>query len=365
MRPSTLLFSIAVSLLFFSCSSVKEEPVSKEEAKTMARQIDSAIGNNKPDYFIGLVNTDAFMQRVAIGSDLPSSKDLKKGIETGLKKSDLGAQIIRGVEKSNGGYELVKQYEKDKKQHLVYRFYGDDGLNYHDFELTKIGDKVWIADIFFYITGENFSKSLGDFVSNVSRESKVDAQDLLALNKMKELVAQDKHQEAKSVYDGLPQAMKNQKIAQVYNLTICSALDAEVYTKALSEFEVRFKHEPNMYLSLIDAYVLRKDFDKALEAINKIDAMINKDPYLEYYRYSFYTQLNKNGEAIQSLENLYKAMPHFGSGAIELIVNYLQAGEYEKARPVVAAYRENESFDQELLESNLLLHPKFSEAGGK
>ena len=43
-----------------------------------------------------------------------------------------------------------------------------------------------------------------------------------------------------------------------------------------------------MQLILMDAYFMRKEYDKVMGAINAVDKMINKDPFLDYYRYLCY-----------------------------------------------------------------------------
>jgi tetratricopeptide (TPR) repeat protein len=87
--------------------------------------------------------------------------------------------------------------------------------------------------------------------------------------------------------------------------------------------------------------------------------MIDKDPFLDYYRYIFYFNMDKKQEALAALEKLYKAMPEYGKGVLELIVNYLLARDFDKARPLVTYYRSKEDFDQDALEENLRASPDF------
>jgi hypothetical protein len=363
MRPNTLNFLIGICLLIFSCREIPfEMPVTRDEALTMSKKIDSAVANNKSDYFISLISERAFAGRVKKVTKVNISAGMLEGLHAGLVKADLVAQIKRSLSDESGGYELVKHYEKDKAHHLIYRLYGTDGLNYTDFELTKVDGKVQIADMFFYISGENLSKSLADFVTQLTNEQAykgVKKEDLQAMQTIKLLLTGGRHEEAKKIYDRLPDVMKNQKLVQVLHIAICGGLDDQTYANALDEFELRYRHEPNMLISLIDSYIMRKDFTSALDAVNKVDSMIDKDPFLDYFRYSFYTQLNKPQEALQAIENLNKAMPHFDAGVVELIVTYLEEGQYEKARPLVRSYRSNEKFNQDLLEQNLVLFPGF------
>ena len=135
-------------LIIISCTA-KEEPVTKEEALSMSHVIDSSIRNKKPNYFNSLINEMSFADKIAKVYGTKVTAEMRTGIKTALKQSDFGDKIIRAIQ-PNGTYQFVKQYEKDKVQHLIFRLYSDDGLNYHDFELSKKDGKLAIADIFIY-----------------------------------------------------------------------------------------------------------------------------------------------------------------------------------------------------------------------
>ena len=147
---SRLLAFIFLLIVCASCS-VNEEPVTKEEALAMSRAIDSSISNKKPNYWNYLFNEKVFADKVAMISGIKASDGFRQSIKTALKQSDMGDKIIRAAQ-ANGTYKLVKQYEKDKTQHLIFRLYSDEGLNYHDFELTKNEGKLSIADQYIYLS---------------------------------------------------------------------------------------------------------------------------------------------------------------------------------------------------------------------
>jgi hypothetical protein len=352
-------------LLLVSCTNEKEMPVTKEEALKAAQTISSSIKNNQPLVFRNFFNAHIFGSRIAAGSKQNDAnrRDFIKGVETSIKKSDFGDQII-GSLGQDGTYELVKQYEKDQKQHLLFRLRSEDGgLNYHDFELTKYQDKVCIADIFIYTSGENLSKSIGDLLesqlSNSHSLNKKQVQEFEKLKELKSLFLEKKYSHARDLYRTLPSSMRNSKMLQVMYLQICSAMDEETYKQALRQFEANFSKEPYMFLSLIDAYIYSKDYSKALESVNKIDSLINKDPFLDYYRALLYNLMQKPEEARTHLEVLAASMPEFGDGALELISNYLDADDRKKGRDAISAYRENKKFNQTKLDDLLTRYPGY------
>jgi tetratricopeptide (TPR) repeat protein len=364
MRPYILCSLLAVSLFITSCQQRNEQPVSKEEALAFAKSLDSSIAAGNKDYFMEQLHMEVLFERIEKISNVPMTSDLKRGMKEGFKQGgSIGEQIIRETGNGKGSYSIVRQYEKDKKQHVIFRLYGDNGLNYHDFELIKFNNKVFIADFLIYMTGENFSQSLGDLLEGLMEAEKDKKGQGVApgLSLIKRLIAQNKHREAQKVYSRLPAAIKQRKAAQIINLSICSGLGVEEYEKALVQFELKYRDEPTMSLSLMDIYFLRKDYPGTMNVVNRIDSMIGGDPFLDYYRGLVYYNWGKPGESREALEKMYARYPQFGKGTIELIHNYLTAGDYEKARSLIAAYRESDNFDQELLETNLELYPDFKE----
>jgi len=359
MRPYLLCSLLAITLIT-SCLGPQEKPVTKEEALIMARNIDSAIATGNEEQYFGLIQMDVFMQRVSKASDKEYASSAKRGFKAGIKSANLGGQIINASKDGKGFYQLVKHYEKNKIQHLVYRLYTEGGLNYHDYELTKVGSKVYVADIFFYLTGENFSKTASDLLDNLeatASESKKGQTEMF--KRLKRLMADGKWKEAKKLFDNFPASLKERKAMQINYLAIANGLGEEEYAKALFDFEAKFKHEPYMFLSLIDAYGLRKDYKRVQEIINQLDSMIDKDSFLDYHRGMFYNEMGQLDEGTRSFEKVTSNFPDFQDGLTMLIINYLESKEYDKAKPKIAAYRQNERFNQQSLDEYLLAYPGY------
>ena len=323
---------------------------------TMSRAIDSAIRNKKSNYFNSLLSEKAFIDKVAKVSGTKISSGLTDGIKTALKQSDLGDKIIVAI-RANGTYELVKQYEKEKVQHLIFRLYSDGGLNYHDFELSKRDGKVSIGDIYIYLSGEDLSKTIADLFTSFSVNDKNASREKMAqvekIKKMKEMIERNENENALKYYNSLPADLKNQRTIRLMHIMLCSQMDNDTYMKAVDDYLILYPNEPNMHLMMVDTYILRKEYAKALESINNIDKLINTDPFLDYLRALMYNMMEKPAEARALLEKLHRNMPGFGNGSIELIANYIDAGDDSKARELIKEYEANKDYDQSLLDNYL------------
>lgn len=361
MRHTLFLSLLFAGFIIAGCSS-PDQPVSFEEAEKFSKQIDSSINYRNAKYFTSLINVKELGKRVEKSSTHKLSAGMERGIGEGLNKTDMGGQIIRQVEKK-GSYELVKHYEKDKVQHLVYRLYSEEGLNYHDFELVKKNGKVSIADYYIYLAGENFSSMLANLLAlfeKPSGKATDEYQSMQSLQRIKSLMNQGRAKEAKELFDQLSPQFRDQKTIRIIGMQLSSQIDNDIYLKELEDFQARYPNEPNTYLLTLDAAILNKDYEKALSNINHLDSLINKDKFLDFYRALMYNLMEEPAKAREYLELLVQNYPTFESGILELIANYLKANDYDKARPLIENFKKNETFDQDVLDAVVGMYPGYT-----
>lgn len=342
-------------LLQMACKP-SEDPVSTVEAKTFATKVVNQAAIRSKDFFINDISAPALVERMAKEGNVTNKYAIAKGVEEGLQKGTLSKEMFTTMGK-DGSFSLVKQYEKDKKQRLIFRLFGEGGINYYDAELTKMNGEIKIADFFIYTSGENFSKSMADMVLSIT-----DKEDMTAVNilkKMKSLLSQERYKEARNVFNGLSPEVKQTKLLQMYNLKICEKIGDSAYSAALNEFEQLFANKDKaIYLSLIDAYILKKNYAKAINAVDKIDEMINKDPFLDYYRGLIYKIEGTNEKAIACFENLMKNYPELKYGYEEAL-NYYTDIKTDKAKAVTVfkQFRQLKSTSKETVSTYESLYP--------
>lgn len=353
-----LLFGL---LLWTVACKNPEKPVTKEQAAQLSSSIAKSIAKGDKTYLDNVFDTEALIDRIkASAKDKPS--DYWKGLKEAVTgRMDFGDKIIEAIGR-DGSYQLVKQYEKEGKQHLLFRIYSASGINYHDFELVNKGDQTKVADVYIYTTGEHFSSTLKDLFSGMldmkDREAMEKAKDLTRLRSM---MQRGDYKEAKEIIDALPFNMRSVKAVQIYNIQVCSQLGDSIHRDAIDKYTRDFPNDPSLDLVLIDGYFLQKKYNEALACVERLDKRINTDPMLDYYRGLIYNLLNKKEEAEKTYERLYKNMPEFSAGAVELSTYYMDKGEYEKAATLLKKIKTNKDYDESMLSNLYILYPKMSE----
>lgn len=364
-KPTTVMKVLYLFLLplFFSCSLNKEQPITDAEATAYAKSIDSAVAKGDKNIINKVLDEDLFADEVAKAAGQGSNRGLKDGVKTGLQKQNLSRQVFASLGE-DGSYEFVKQYGKDGTQHIVFRLFGEGGLNYHDFTLAKYHDKIKAKDIYIFLSGENLSKTMGGIVTAM-----MDANDKAAISlkeqsqrlpQIRSLYQQKKFEEAKRLFDGLPPGLRKEKGFQLLNVQITSGMDKDAYTGAMNEFEKLYGDDPTVQLALFDNYFYRGEYDRLLKVLDGLDKAV-QDPLLDYYRASVYTKKGDEAAAVRYLEALQKKKPDFGPGALELLAHYMNKNEIKKADDVVAAYKANANLPQSRLADVKALYPDAAE----
>lgn len=370
MRRSTYLLCASLLLTLFAPSCTEpEKPATKEEAAQLAQSLESSMKKHSAAKFNEALDVASLQKRILEAGNQKIDTRIVDGAMKELKSGQLGSQIIQSLGKS-GTYQLVKQYEKDKNQHLVFRMYADSKLNYHDFEVIKKKDQVKISDAFIYMTGENLSATLAEsaqlMTKNYDNLTEVDKTRLENIKRIRQLLNQEEYTKANSLYKQLPAILKQTKLFQMMRIQIAAGMGNEEYLKAMTDYQQAYPNAPNVYLLMIDAYILKEEYANALQAVNQLDSLINKDLFLDYYRGLIYKLMGNKEKQREHFELLNANMPAFSDGTLELLVTYLDAEETDKAVALVTTKRTNyKKIDKEQRETIYQLYPDFKKKLGE
>lgn len=106
---------------------------------------------------------------------------------------------------------------------------------------------------------------------------------------------------------------------------------AIAYEKALKEEDA----DPNLWFAYSDALVYSKDYQGAIDAYNKIEEKMGVIPEISMRKHSLYSELGKEKEAVQELENLIQSNPKNAQFHGTLAEYYMRKGDDEKAKEIL------------------------------
>lgn len=357
MKNTILLLT---TLALFCISSLTAQTVSKEEALRYGHQLETTINDGDPSMMNHVYDLDKMVKIIMKKSKkLSSDPGFMEGFKSGFTGSllDAGNQVL--VTSKNGSYRLLRSYEKDGEQHLFFRLYGKGGLNYHDFTLTKSGDSIRASDCYIYTTDELLSTTLSKLVDLMTTDATnsgltEDAQSLVQLTK---LYRQGDYAGARTYYDKLPVHIKQAKSIQMINLIIGSKLDQAQYQEDLEQYVSLYPNVSSGYMMMLNLYYLRKESNKGVATVNRLDSLVGIDPFLNFFRGNFYDLAGVKDSALTCYEKAYKSDPDMVLNTAALLVSYGEANQNDKAKIVIAEYRKSRIFKQQTLDNLYKKYP--------
>jgi tetratricopeptide (TPR) repeat protein len=214
---------------------------------------------------------------------------------------------------------------------------------------------VKVLDVYIYMSGEELSKTLAESLvlmnDKVADMTPDDQQKVAHIRKINELMEGGNAGEAGGYYDQLPNDLKKDKLFQLIHLRIAQKLGDTAYLAALNEYKTNFPRDPNLGLLMLDAYVMEKDYAAALGAINNLDTAVHKDPFLDYYRGLIYKLMENPTQSRMCLEQLHRNMPLFGKATVELLANYVNAGNSDSGAMLIREAQAEKNITAEQLQA--------------
>jgi len=352
-----LLLAALVALLS-SCHF--SEPIKDAEAMRFAKEVEQSFRIHDASVINNMIDKDELARRVASHAAVGLDFSMKKGIRDGLSKLRLGDQIMAG----GACYELVKHYVKKGHQHLIFRLYSSsNGINYHDYELVKHKGKIYVADIYLYLMGQDLSEVMGRTI-NIFKEKDMSSDTYVRgaelIKKMEQQIQNADFEAAQETYRLVPREFKQNKICRLSQIQISLGLDdTAAYNKQVQAYLADFPQNPDIYMIRLDAGFVRKDYNMLLNAVDSLDHFINKDPFLDYYRGLTYRLMGKQDSAVVYFKQLHQSFPEMQEALIELIASDIDAGKAEEARAMISRYRQNTAYDQEMLRMLPVNRPEY------
>jgi tetratricopeptide (TPR) repeat protein len=196
--------------------------------------------------------------------------------------------------------EYVNYDEIDEFYSIVIRVSGDFGLNYLSFSMETREDSVKIVDIYPFVSGEYVSESMNKTIKIILKETnrsvfnnllealsgkeKEFTENLPNIVKIRNLNYEGKHQEARELYESLPESVQNHKYFILTMTNAAADLDDSFYLDLIERYLKYYPDDPSFPLVAIDGYLLRGNIQKAQEMIDELDDAIGGDPYLDIFR---------------------------------------------------------------------------------
>jgi hypothetical protein len=324
------------------------KPITAEEATKWAAELQRAVRVQDIDTFNRLVDWDAFVAKAtALPGNSPQLKEFRANFARGLKsatvnpRSGFGRAVMGAVEVS-GDYKALRIHNEGGQVRVLFRLVSSNGaLNYHDWVLGRSANgKAVAVDCHVFLIGELYSQNLrrsflplahksgGASVEKLSGPEKDFVEHFREFAQMGQFVRERNWRQALNTYKELPASVQESKPAMTMRLLATQSVSDAEYLATIDDFRKRYPNDAMIDLISVDAYILRKAYDKALEAIDRVDKAIGRDPYLKVLRGNVLLREKKLDAARDMVQNAIVQDPNLLRGYYSLIDISLARHDY-------------------------------------
>lgn len=303
-------------------------PITEKEAEEYGKALEQAVEEGENDRAAQMISWNDLL---AIGTKHPNLPELnatresfKTGVLKSLKQSGgFHGPIIQTV-KNGAAYEFLRSDVKAAEPYVLFRLKhpNNAGLNYHRLYLIRRPDKSVVAnDVYILATGERLSammhRSWLPLASQIIRDknkknageaAKLDA-DIQALAKITQLVKDGKFEEALESYRQSSESVRKDKTILIVRLTAAQNHSDDEYLKAMDDFRKYHPDDPVLDFILVDAYTTRKEYDKAMECIDRTIENLGVDAALLGLKANLLILQEKLPEALVEIKKAMAAEP--------------------------------------------------------
>ena len=342
MNLKTYLLLTVLGALYLTAAA---QPITDHQALETAHRLETATNNGDFYSLSQFMCGDSMLANIRQKSQALKDPDhfasFRSGFMPGFSTGAFGKQVLTNIR--NGNYRLLREYDSAGTKHLLFRLFGDGGLNYQDFILVRANDSIKASDVYTYSMDDWTSDELARLADIILQSSNANDDVQVIKNITDEAKKQD-YAGVRASYEQLDKKYQHNRYVLKLYILACHHLDLGLYEKALIEYSTDYPEATSGYLSMLDLYYMQKQYDKALDVIDKLDKLVGGDPFLNYFRGNLYSLMDKKPESLACYEKVYRYDPSIKVNAIKLASLYAAAHQNDKAQTVITGYMKTSAY---------------------
>lgn len=331
-------FSLVVVCLFFLTFSTHAQIIEESETNDALVQdfgnaLEQSILDKDSSAYIDLFSMEGFVARLdGLESD---NEAYKQGFVAGVTGAinQLPEKII--LEAADGYYDFVNYYYNSDAQtyQALFRLYNTNGgINYHDYTLTKDpnSDSLLFSDIYIYLSGENFSKTITRIFNIALNDNKLfNQKDFANLVKVIQYNGEGKFKASLNYANKIDGELGEDKFLMILKTIIAANVSEADYLDALKSLVAVHGDDKTINLNKIDYYTYLEEYDAAKEAVEQLMDK-TQDDFLQLLLGNLYFEQSKFIEAQKHYKYIVDNYEGFFSGQSSYLASLTANEEYEK-----------------------------------
>lgn len=285
-------------------------PLTEADGLAFGEKLEQAFASADTEAVKDLLRPAEILERSVSDLDL-SSSDKKILVTMGQRVGNSFPEQFTKVVADGGSYSMIRVRMVAGRPRVIVRLMHAGGAtNYHEYSLVRYPDnRIAAEDVYIYLSGEPLSHTFRRIMlnllnmqakgfTNLTKEERVLIDHQQDVSTMTAMVRDGQHREAFAIYQKLPAEMHNNKLVQIVAIQAAGGMgDDEAYMTEMERFRKNHPKDAAGDLISIDYFLLKKNYDETLRAVDRLDNALGGDPYLDSMRANILGEMGKYAEA--------------------------------------------------------------------
>jgi hypothetical protein len=330
--------------------SAQNIAVTTAEAEKLSIQLEESMNHGDPSMLDHLIYFPGFLARTGSKSHLIDNVDTLSKIANDFGLFNIGKSTLEITK--NGSFTLVHGFIRNEEMHLLFRAFGDGGLNYQDITIVKVKDSVKAVDIFSYQLGESYAKQFSYLIEDMdSFDAHASMTSREKYGKIFENAFRHKNYSlVRSTFDKFDDQTQNDKHFSIQYMLACQQLSEKSFRKSTDHFISLFPDEPTPYLLMMSVYAETTEYKDYSHAIDKLDTLLQFDPLLNYFRGNVVVKLGDLRAGLHFYQEAFDYDPGIWQNTEKLVACKVVANELVQANDAINLYKRTPGYRKELVE---------------
>lgn len=285
--------SVGPMVVLLFCTLLAAQPPTRQEAEAFGAELAFEVDGGNTSVLTAAFDIDAMMERGTAG--LEASPSARRAFVAGFKNRVVLGDAVAAFLGEEGRFKLLRVREKAGKITALFRMTNAEHVNYLELELDRRSDGMLRAiDAFLMLGAEWMSEVLRrGFLPFVASEQRgilepppgntgLFLANMPKIQEVRGLMQRGDFAGAMETYQTLPAELQQERTLLFVRHRIASELDDAELIAAVVAMERAFPEDPALQFLMIDGYFLRKQYDKALAALDITSGALGGDAYLEF-----------------------------------------------------------------------------------
>lgn len=330
--------------------SAQNSSVTPAEAEKLSMQLEMSMNKGDAKMLNHLIYFPEFIARTQSKSPIIDHLDTLTKMANDFGLFNIGSNTLEITK--NGSYKLVHGYLKNEEMHLLFRAFGDGGLDYQDITIIKVKDTLRAADIFSYQLGESYAKQFSYLIADTDTtdtQSPLTPRDKYGII-FDNALSQKNYSAARSAFEKFDEQAQSDKHLSLQYMLACKHLSEKSFRKSVDHYVSLFPEEPTPYLLMMQEYADTKSYGDYGRAVDQLDTLLHIDPFLNYLRGNVEMKLHDLRAALHFYQEAFDYDPGIWQNTEKLVDCKVVTNELVQASEAIIIYSHTPGYRKDLVE---------------